>query len=259
MSGKEQKHLENLLQIYERRLNILETQAATFGSFVPPHILIEVEDTREKIKTVQAQLNRTTQPDANQNPEKFFPLKVLFLSSDPTNASRLRLGEEFREIQEKLQLAQLRDRFELHSMMSSRPVDISQALLDVNPNIVHFSGHGTSSGELCFEDQQGKAHPVSPSALASLFKQFIDKVDCVILNACYSEIQAKEIAKHINFVIGMNNTIGDKAAIAFAVGFYQALGAGRSFKESYEFGCVQIQLEGIPEDQTPVIVEHCEE
>jgi hypothetical protein len=31
-------------------------------------------------------------------------ISILFLSADPTDASRLRLGEELREIQEKLQL-----------------------------------------------------------------------------------------------------------------------------------------------------------
>jgi hypothetical protein len=43
------------------------------------------------------------------------------------------------------------------------------------------------------------------------------------LNACYSEVQAKAIAQHINYVIGMNDQIEDKAAIEFVVGFYDAL------------------------------------
>ena len=83
----------------------------------------------------------------------------------------------------------------------------------------------------------------------------VGQVNCVILNACYSETQAKTIAKHIPFVIGMNQAIGDEAAIAFSVGFYKALGAGRSVKEAYEFACVEIQLEGIPEYLTPVLLE----
>ena len=110
---------------------------------------------------------------------------------------------------------------------------MGQALLDVEPQIVHFSGHGTSEGELCFEDKSGRTRPISPRALASLFAQFSDIVKCVVLNACYSEKQAKAIAEHIDYVIGMSQAIGDKAAIAFAVGMYQALGAGRSFEQAY--------------------------
>jgi len=181
-------------------------------------------------------------------------ISILFLSADPTNASRLRLGEELREIQEKLQLAKLRDRFELHQRMSVRPVDISQALLDVQPQIVHFSGHGTATGALCFEEQIGKVHPIQPDALAALFEQFANQVNCVLLNACYTETQAGAIAKHIQYVIGMNQSIGDKAAIAFAVGFYQALGAGRTIEDAYKLGRVQIRLQGIPEHLTPVLI-----
>lgn len=181
-------------------------------------------------------------------------IPILFLAADPTDASRLRLGAELREIQEKLQLAKLREQFRLHQRMSVRPTDISQALLDVQPRIVHFSGHGTATGALCFENQVGKTHPIQPDALAALFEQFANQVNCVVLNACYSEIQASAIARHIDYVIGMNQAIGDKAAIAFAIGFYQALGAGRTLEEAYKLGCVQIRLQGIPEHLTPVFI-----
>jgi hypothetical protein len=78
-------------------------------------------------------------------------------------------------------------------------------------------------------------------------------VKCVILNACYSEIQANAIADHIPYVIGMSQAIGDKAAIAFSTGFYKALGAGCTFKEAYRFGCLEIQLENIAEHLTPIL------
>ena len=180
---------------------------------------------------------------------------ILFLAADPTNASRLRLGEEFREIQEKLKLAKLRESFNIElPQLSVRPADISQALLDVQPQIVHFSGHGTSAGALCFENQTGQTQLVQPDALAALFEQFANQVNCVLLNACYSETQAKAIGEHIKYVIGMNQAIGDKAAIAFAIGFYQALGAGRPIEDAYKLGCVQIRLQGIPEHLTPVLI-----
>lgn len=138
---------------------------------------------------------------------------ILFLAADPSNASRLRIGEEFREIQEQLKLSLLREQFKLHlPLLSVRPVDITQALLDSHPQIVHFSGHGSSTGDLCFEDQIGQIQSVQPDALASLFEQFADQIQCVLLNACYSEIQAQAIAKHIKYVIGMNQAIGDKSS-----------------------------------------------
>lgn len=192
--------------------------------------------------------------DAAIKLEEVFMTSILFLAADPSDKARLRLGRELREIQEKLQLGKLRERFRLEQRMSVRPEDISQALLDVQPRIVHFSGHGTSNGALSFENQIGQTHPILPAALSALFEQFSHHVDCVILNACYSDIQARAISKHINYVIGMNEAIGDKAAIAFAVGFYQALGAGQSVGKAFDLGRVQIQLQNIPEHLTPVLL-----
>jgi hypothetical protein len=182
-------------------------------------------------------------------------MEILFLAADPTDATRLRLGEEMHEIQDKLQLAKFRDKFVIHQRWSIRPSDISQALLSENPEIVHFSGHGLSDGALCFENETGQLHIVEPEALASLFEQFTETIVCVILNACYSSSQAEAIAKHIPYVIGMSHSIGDKAAIAFSIGFYQAIGAGRPIKVAYKLGCVQIRLQNIPEYLTPILHE----
>lgn len=181
-------------------------------------------------------------------------ISILFLTADPTDASRLRLGEELREIQEKLQLSKWRDYLTLHHRASVRPADISQALLDIDPRIVHFSGHGTTDGALCFENNQGEMHPIQPTALEALFEQFKNRILCVVLNACYSVNQAEAIAQHVPYVIGMNQAISDRAAIAFSVGFYQALGAGRWPDEAYKLGCVQLMLQGIPESSTPALI-----
>ncbi len=181
-------------------------------------------------------------------------IPILFLASDPKDASRLRLAEEQREIREKLRLSKLRDQFVFYSRVAVRPEDISQALLDIEPKIVHFSGHGTDTGMLCVENKVGEIQPVSANALAMLFEQFSEQIDCVILNACFSKVQANAIARHINCVIGMSQEIGDRAAISFAIGFYQAVGAGRTIKQAYRLGCAQINLQGIPENSIPVLV-----
>jgi hypothetical protein len=256
MNQQQKQHLDELLLIHQRRLQVLEVQAASFGLSTPPQILLEIEDIRKEIAAIEEQLiqiqNEQVDIRTGISGEKKM-ITILFLAADPTNASRLRLGEELREIHEKLQLAKLRDQFKLEQRMSVRPVDIPQALLDVQPQIVHFSGHGTASGALCFENQIGEIHPIRPDALAALFEQFADQVSCVLLNACYSEIQSKAISAHIHYVIGMNQAIGDKAAIAFAIGFYQALGGGRTIEDAYKLGCVQLRLQNIPEHLTPVL------
>ncbi|MCL1473755.1 CHAT domain-containing protein [Argonema antarcticum] len=179
--------------------------------------------------------------------------KILILAANPKGTTPVRLGEEVREIDESLQQAKNRDRFILVQKWAVRPGDIQQAMLEHNPQIVHFSGHGTGDDGLVFEDETGQAKLVDGEALAGLFKLFADQLDCVVLNGCYSEVQAKAIAKYINYVVGMNRAIGDKAAIKFAEGFYKALGDGQTVEVAYQHGCVAIRLAGISEELTPVL------
>lgn len=179
---------------------------------------------------------------------------ILFLAADPSDLARLRIGEESREIQEKLRLARLRDHFDVEVRLSVRPADVSQSLLDLAPRFVHFSGHGAQNGAICFETRTGEALPIAPEALSALFAQFAGTVECVVLNACFSAVQAEAIAAAIPYVIGMRSEVGDRAAIAFSVGFYQAIGAGRPVEDAFRLGVVQIQLEGLPEALTPVLV-----
>lgn len=179
--------------------------------------------------------------------------KILILSANPTNTNRLRLDEEVREIQASLDRAKRRDQFEVITRWAVRPNDLRRALLDCNPQIVHFCGHGAGVQGLALEDDLGEIQLVSSLALAQLFKLCKGTIQCVLLNACYSQEQAETILQHINCVIGMKNEIGDRAAISFAIGFYDALGYGRSLKDAYQFGCNAIDLSNIPESLTPVL------
>lgn len=179
--------------------------------------------------------------------------KILILSANPLNTARLRLDEEVREIQAGLERAKSRDKFEIITRWAVRSDDLRRALLDHEPQIVHFSGHGQGSEGLVLENNAGELQLVSTNSLARLFKLFQGKIECVLLNACYSEVQAEAIHQTVDCVVGMNREIGDRTAIEFAIGFYDALGADRSYEDAYEFGCSAIDLEGIPESATPVL------
>jgi hypothetical protein len=179
--------------------------------------------------------------------------KILLLSANPKNTDKLRLDEEVREIQTALRRARNGSQFQVVTELALRVDDLHRALLDNRPTIVHFSGHGAGSHGLVLENNSGRMQLVSTESLARLFGLFQRQIECVLLNACYSEAQALAIHQHIDYVIGMNQTIGDKAAIKFAVGFYDALGANRTYEDCFELGCALIDLQGIPESQTPIL------
>jgi len=181
-------------------------------------------------------------------------VKVLFLAANPGGTQPLKLDAEIRQITAKVRAAEYRDSLELVSRWAVRPDDLLQALLEVKPHVVHFSGHGSSAAELILLDDRGNPKPVSQEALVHLFRTLKDNVRVVVLNACYSRPQAEALAETIDCTVGMNRPIGDEAAIVFAASFYRALGFGRSVREAFELGRAALLLEGIPEDQTPELV-----
>ncbi|MBD2041216.1 AAA-like domain-containing protein [Microcoleus sp. FACHB-672] len=178
---------------------------------------------------------------------------ILFLAANPKNTTYVNLQKEAQEIAQGLELANKGDKFQLEQQWVVTPRDMQRAVIDCNPEIVHFSGHGAGEDGLSLEDETGPAKLVNAKALAALFELFMDRVECVVLNACYSDVQANAIARHIPYVIGMKQAVGDNAAREFAVGFYDALAAGESIEFAYKSGCVSIAMAGIPEELTPVL------
>lgn len=181
-------------------------------------------------------------------------MKVLFLAANPMNTVRVRLDEESRTIDRSLRQSEFRETFEIKQHWAVRIIDIQGFLLRYQPDIVHFSGHGSNANEIILEDVQGKGQPVSVHALSQLFGVLKDNIKCVILNACYSEEQALAIAEHIDCVIGMSGKIGDQAAISFSTAFYQALGYGRDIKTAFDLGCIQIDMESLDEKDVPKLI-----
>jgi tetratricopeptide (TPR) repeat protein len=175
-----------------------------------------------------------------------YTIKILFLAANPVDTgNRLRLDEEIRRIDHKIRLGTLRSRFELVSDWAVRASDLHQALLRHQPDIVHFSGHGQRGEGIVLEDDDGTGRVVDRQALADLFRLLKDNIRVVVLNACFSEDQAVGAAESIDFVIGMKDAIGDRAAVVFAADFYQALAFGRSVKEAFDLAVNQLALQGI--------------
>ncbi|WP_437304840.1 CHAT domain-containing protein [Sorangium sp. So ce388] len=167
---------------------------------------------------------------------------ILFLGANPSDTTRLALDREVREIDQRLHASKHRDAFRIEQAWAVRATDLQACLLRHRPGIVHFSGHGNSAGELLFEDETGTTRPVTPIALGNLFRVLRKEVRCVVLNACFSETQARAIAKHVDCVIGMTTAVNDSAAIAFAGAFYQALGFGEDVQTAFNLGCNQMEL-----------------
>ena len=178
--------------------------------------------------------------------------RILFLAANPIGTDKLRVDEELRRIDEGLQAAKLRSKLELVSKWAVTIETITKAMLDYDPQIIHFSGHGEKNG-IAIENNDGKSHIISPKALTKLFKLFKDKIECVMLNACYTEEQAKIISANNIYVIGMSDAINDRDAIDFSVGFYQSIGAGKDYTFAYQMGQTLIMTKNSSQYEIPTI------
>ncbi|NUO02794.1 MAG: toll/interleukin-1 receptor domain-containing protein [Saprospiraceae bacterium] len=168
--------------------------------------------------------------------------KILFLSASPETSNRLRVDIEYREVKEELMKGNHRDRFQLQTETAVQLRTLSSALMKEKPQIVHFSGHGHSGGLELEGETPGQSYVVPNEKLHGLFKLFKEKfrMSCVALCSCYSEAQAQVISSLGLYVTGMSSAVGDKAAIEFSIGFYQALAEGLSFEEAFELGKIQM-------------------
>src|SRR5690349_12656196 len=96
-------------------------------------------------------------------------LRILFLSANPAGIPQLKLEEEFNQIYDKLRSVP-RDEFELVQRHTIHIKDLQKVLLEQEPQIVHFSGHGSEKSTLIFQNEDGQSEEVQSRVLTDLFK-----------------------------------------------------------------------------------------
>lgn len=168
-------------------------------------------------------------------------LRVLLVFANPAETPQLRLAQEDRVIRQALQRGKARDHVSLEVRHATTVDDLRHALLDDGYEVLHFSGHG-SFDALLFEDSQGKKLDAPLDAICALVAHH-PSIKCVILNACDSVAAlSKPVA---DVTIGMDSAVDDEAAIQFAQGFYDAIGAGKSFDFAINEGELACQTKGL--------------
>lgn len=180
-------------------------------------------------------------------------ITVLFVAANPLGTNVLRLDEEARSILENIKDGKYRDSVRFETRWAARSLDLLQAINDVEPTIVHFSGHGSSDGKIIFQDKYGEPQFVKQEALVQTMLSSHSNIRLVFLNACYSYSQAEAVVQYVEAAIGMNDSIGDEAARVFAGQFYSSISYGKSVQIAYQQAKAALMLENIPEENTPVL------
>lgn len=196
---------------------------------------------------------------------------LLFLASNPHGTTPLALSTECAEIQRELRMAPGRDDFDFQSRWAVSLDEMMRYLNELEPAIIHFSGHGAGAGAVT-EDHQGpwqrdvqlaqgsgliledagRMQPVAGPALALVIAAAAPSTRVVVLNACFSDTVAESLREVVDCVISMKGAIDDRAARSFAVGFYRALGNGRSVGNAVAQGVALLAAKQLPGEHLPV-------
>lgn len=189
-------------------------------------------------------------------------ITILFLASNPKceykdengeikEMQKLDLDKEAREIRESIIKSLNRDSIDFQTRWATRVQDIFQAINETNPTIVHFSGHGSTDGELVFQDNNDKPKFVSNEAIAEMIAASSDDIRMIVFNNCFSSNQAEIIVKKVEATIGMNQSIKDETAILFSSQLYSAIGFGLSLEKAFGQARARLIAENTNEENIP--------
>ncbi len=173
-------------------------------------------------------------------------IKILFVAANPIDTGRLKLQKEARELESRIRQASRREDFEVIHCLAARPEDLLRGLQDVEPHILHFSGHGTRDKEIILEGNDGTSRPVAPELLAELASLFKTNLRLALLSSCFARGQAEALNGVLDFTIGMDKPISDEGAVSYSAAFYQVLASGGSINQAFHSARIVTTIEGRP-------------
>ena len=187
-------------------------------------------------------------------------LKILFVSANPL--MDLYLDEEYKAIAQGIKETEYRDYIEIEVRLACEYDNLMDAVNEEKPDIVHFSGHGEGERGLKFysPDLENNAEFIDAELIGELFETANENLKLVILNSCHSIVQAREIVKHIDYVVGMNDEIGDETAIILMSRFYKSFASDNvTISGAFKQALNQVKRKAPTERDTPQLLRKNEE
>lgn len=156
-------------------------------------------------------------------------MRLLFVSSNPTEAGGLGIESEVREIQKVLEtvhpgevVAEFKEKVD-HQ-------DWPNLLRRIQPDCLHISAHGEHD-LIMISDYKRRPVPLSAEALGTYVSSKPPRL--VFLNACDSASVASGLTEYVDLAIGCSTPIKNYMARHGVVIFYQYLLAGESVQSAF--------------------------
>jgi tetratricopeptide (TPR) repeat protein len=158
-----------------------------------------------------------------EKPDPSTPATILIFTANFPD-QRLRLEEEVQAIENALARAHERHRYNVQIIPEVSFNRFINDLDDHSPTIIHYSGHGSSSGDLAFVSSSAKSpHYIRPMHLRTLFA-FLHPPPQIVVFATNSSGNLAEAAAHYaRYAIGFDGNLRDDTAQLFSSIFYERL------------------------------------
>ncbi|TMQ11993.1 MAG: CHAT domain-containing protein [Deltaproteobacteria bacterium] len=197
---------------------------------------------------------------------------ILFLATNSGGTNQLALDRECAAIESELRMSPNREDFELCSKWAVSVDEMARHLMQLQPTIIHFSGHGIcservrsrpssrdrdvgiaacSNGGIYLKNEHGGPQIVPARALTMMIRSAAASARVVVLNACYSDAQACELCTAVDCVVGMAGVIHDDDARSFSVGFYRARGNRRSVGNALDHAVATLAAKQLADEHVP--------
>lgn len=197
-----------------------------------------------------------------EHTELTFRKLILVLSANPEHIDTPRRLEEIETITNALDRATLaRSKHNKGSTIFDSPLnklnvrasELSQELSIVQSAIVCISGNEAGIEGLMLEGNynKNKRDLEKLQSIVDFFRLYSEKIDCVILNGCYYEEQAREIAQYIESVIGIDRNLKSANVLEFFSEFCYQLNLGNTVQASHHISCNRLERIA-PEDYQPL-------
>jgi hypothetical protein len=212
--------------------------------------LVERARTDALVSATEEKLSRQIRQLHPPRPER---LRILYVTASPEGD--LRVDKEIRRVKRGVKSATLRELVQIEHLSAATPSDLLDGLSGFRPHVVHFSGHAGEDALVFDTDAKSDnpGHEVSRDLFARAIRAVDEPPSLVVLNACRSETHLGGLLEVIPLAIGMTDEVGDPDAMSFAARFYTAIADGQSVSSAYEAARVQMELDGMPDADLPVL------
>lgn len=166
--------------------------------------------------------------------------RILVVAADPAATTSDFLQEEVNVIDESFGESK-GIRPTIDSVRTSNQGQLAEAISQFKPSIVHFSGHGSPSGRVIYEDRAGWLRNVTGTTLAKPLARLSARPQCVVLNGCRVSREVNSLQFVADNVISVSHqSDGVDFTPTVSRALYREIGRGLGFADA--FGLLEAKL-----------------